>query len=66
MMVRVGFCAQQQSLNFVSIVVEEFYEGLEKEKYMTNLSIKMNIHIEEGEQNLQNPMRLTGLNYPGR
>ena len=64
-MVRVGFCPQQQSLNFVSIVVKNFYEGLEKEKDTTKLSIKMNIHIEEGEQTLQNPMRLTGLNYPG-
>lgn len=48
-MVHGGFCPQQQSLNFISIVVEDFYEGLEKEKDMTDLSIKMNIHIEEQE-----------------
>lgn len=31
-MVHVGFCPEQQILNFISIVVEDFYEGLEKEK----------------------------------
>lgn len=45
-MVHVGFCPEQQILNFISIVVEDFYEGLEKKKKdTTDLYIKMTYNI---------------------